>query len=256
MSHPQFQSSPSGIMPGQAFHFSDPQFMPAFQPSPSSMYPQYHDFSGHPSPSHTGSIAPQRTYSESDQHRSSASILQHPNQMQQHPHGAASETVRMIPPVPAIINNSSGLPINLSQGAVQTESRGIFIGNLPYSTNWRDLRGHLSSAGRIIRCDVPRKPNNKGRGYATVLFTSAEDAARACEMFNGTIFQGRPMRVRLDTYANTKTAKTPTVGSGSAGSGGSMSGGNQSSFFTDGDTETGQIKQEPEEGGRKSSASV
>ncbi|EPS43903.1 hypothetical protein H072_2110 [Dactylellina haptotyla CBS 200.50] len=175
------------------------------------------------------------------------------NQRIHHPNPAA------IPPTPMFINNAAGVPVNLSHGAVQTESRGIFIGNLPYNTHWRDLRTFLSPAGTIIRCDVPRKPNNKGRGYATVLFSSAEDAERACDMFNGTMYQGRQIRVRLDTYANTKSvdagATVASASTASASGGGSGSGGNQSSFFTDGDADGG-AKQGEDQGRRKSSASV
>ncbi|KAF3090493.1 hypothetical protein TWF569_004415 [Orbilia oligospora] len=165
-----------------------------------------------------------------------------------------------IPPTPVFVNNASGVPVNLSHGGVQTESRGIFIGNLPYNTHWKDLRTFLSPAGNIIRCDVPRKPNNKGRGYATVLFASSQEAERACEMFNGTMYQGRQIRVRLDTYANTKAVEVgSTVASASTGSasvGGSGSGGNQSSFFTDGDVDQEKQKTADNQGGRKSSASV
>ncbi|KAK6537014.1 hypothetical protein TWF281_001218 [Arthrobotrys megalospora] len=165
-----------------------------------------------------------------------------------------------IPPTPVFVNNASGVPVNLSHGAVQTESRGIFIGNLPYNTHWKDLRTFLSPAGNIVRCDVPRKPNNKGRGYATVLFATSGEAERACEMFNGTMYQGRQIRVRLDTYANTKAVDVGgTVASASTGSasvGGSGSGGNQSSFFTDGDVDQEKKEGGEHQGGRKSSASV
>ncbi|KAK6537828.1 hypothetical protein TWF694_010730 [Orbilia ellipsospora] len=165
-----------------------------------------------------------------------------------------------IPPTPVFINNAAGVPVNLSHGAVQTESRGIFIGNLPYNTHWRDLRTFLSPAGNIIRCDVPRKPNNKGRGYATVLYSSAREAEQACDLFNGTMYQGRQIRVRLDTYANTKVADTggqvTSASTGSVSGGGSGSGGNQSSFFTDGDVEQGGNQGEDQGGRRKSSASV
>ncbi|KAF3901627.1 hypothetical protein ABW21_db0205836 [Orbilia brochopaga] len=201
---------------------------------------------------------------------------QHRYQVNQHANVDAyrhqpPQMLAAIPPAPLVINNSAGVPVNLSHGAVQTENRGIFIGNLPYNTHWRDLRTFLSSAGNIVRCDVPRKPNNKGRGYATVLFASAEDANRACDMFNGTTFQGRQIRVRLDTYANTKSMDVgggaaaaggggaqQTAGSGSAGSGsgggGSRSGGNQSSFFTEGDVERDSTQED--QGCGRSSASV
>ncbi|KAK6361155.1 hypothetical protein TWF730_004899 [Orbilia blumenaviensis] len=165
-----------------------------------------------------------------------------------------------IPPTPVFVNNASGVPVNLSHGGVQTESRGIFIGNLPYNTHWKDLRTYLSPAGTIVRCDVPRKPNNKGRGYATVLFATSEEAERACEMFNGTMYQGRQIRVRLDTYANTKSVEVggpvASASTGSASVGGSGSGGNQSSFFTDGDVDQEKKEGGDHQGGRKSSASV
>ncbi|KAK6351603.1 hypothetical protein TWF718_004760 [Orbilia javanica] len=165
-----------------------------------------------------------------------------------------------IPPTPVFVNNASGVPVNLSHGGVQTESRGIFIGNLPYNTHWKDLKTFLSPAGNIVRCDVPRKPNNKGRGYATVLFATSEEAEKACEMFNGTMYQGRQIRVRLDTYANTKAVEVgSTVASTSTGPasvGGSGSGENQSSFFTDGDVDQEKQIGGDHQGGRKSSASV
>ncbi|KAK6503555.1 hypothetical protein TWF481_008569 [Arthrobotrys musiformis] len=188
-------------------------------------------------------------------------------QQQQYSQGSSQDGHRFstiqpvaIPPTPVFVNNASGVPVNLSHGGVQTESRGIFIGNLPYNTHWKDLRTFLSPAGNIVRCDVPRKPNNKGRGYATVLFATSEEAERACDMFNGTMYQGRQIRVRLDTYANTKAVEVgstvATASTGSASVGGSGSGGNQSSFFTDGDVDQERQKGGDFQGGRKSSASV
>lgn len=108
------------------------------------------------------------------------------------------------------IPNHDGLPINLSLGAVFTESRGIFVGNLSYSTQWKDLKEYLSVAGRVIRCDVPQGPNGKGKGYATVLFETPEEALNACEIFNGHAYMGRQLRVRVDKFA-------PTSGTGESG---------------------------------------
>lgn len=108
------------------------------------------------------------------------------------------------------IPNHDGLPINLSLGAVFTESRGIFVGNLSYNTQWKDLKEYLSVAGRVIRCDVPQGPNGKGKGYATVLFETPEEALNACEIFNGHPYMGRQLRVRIDKFA-------PTSGTGESG---------------------------------------
>lgn len=103
------------------------------------------------------------------------------------------------------IPNNDGLPVNLSSGAVITESRGIFVGNLSYNTSWKDLKAHLSTVGKVIRCEVPQSPNGKGKGYATVLFESPEDAVAAVEMFNETPYLGRNLRVRIDKFAPTTT---------------------------------------------------
>ncbi|KAF3903757.1 hypothetical protein ABW20_dc0101486 [Dactylellina cionopaga] len=244
-------------IPQILFNQGDMQLVPSFYGPPSTGNYLY----GHPTASRPTFIAPLQYHSTGQQHPQVFSggqqqFMQHGNRegTQYSPTQPAA-----IPPTPVFINNAAGVPVNLSHGGVQTESRGIFIGNLPYNTHWRDLRTFLGPAGTIIRCDVPRKPNNKGRGYATVLFASAGDAERACEMFNGTMYQGRQIRVRLDTYANTKSAEAgATVASAStdsASGGGSGSGGNQSSFYPDGDVNK-DGKQGEGQGRRKSSASV
>ncbi|KAF3941684.1 hypothetical protein ABW19_dt0209425 [Dactylella cylindrospora] len=247
-----FPQYPAPNMNPTFFGYGEPQLMPSFHPqSPVHQYPFSPTTS---SPVQNLPLQQHRATSsfQQPQHRSSYTSPHTGFSTVGSPRTVA--TTASIPPTPMFVTTSSGLPVNLSYGAVQTENRGIFIGNLPYNTHWRDLKTYLSPAGTIVRCDVPRKPNNKGRGYATVLFSSTEEANRACELFNGTTFQGRQIRVRLDTYANTKSvaAAEGTAGSGSAGSG---SGGNQSSFFTEGDTEQEAV-QKGDQGGRKSAASV
>ena len=41
-------------------------------------------------------------------------------------------------------------------------------------------------------------PDNRSRGYGTVLLASAEDAGRAIDMFNGYEWQSRMLEVRVD----------------------------------------------------------
>ncbi|TGZ79953.1 hypothetical protein EX30DRAFT_297202, partial [Ascodesmis nigricans] len=72
---------------------------------------------------------------------------------------------------------------------------------LSYTTQWKDLKDYLSSVGRVLRCEVPQGANGKGKGYATVLFETAEEAERAVGVFNGREYMGRCLRVRHDKFA-------------------------------------------------------
>jgi len=49
-----------------------------------------------------------------------------------------------------------------------------------------------------LRADVSLGPDNRSRGYGTVLLATAEDAGRAVDMFNGYSWQTRVLEVRLD----------------------------------------------------------
>ncbi|EJC99311.1 RNA-binding domain-containing protein [Fomitiporia mediterranea MF3/22] len=74
----------------------------------------------------------------------------------------------------------------------------LFAGNLPYRVRWQDLKDLFRRAGTVLRADVSLSPDNRSRGYGTVLLASAEDAGRAVDMFNGYNWQGRVLEVRLD----------------------------------------------------------
>ncbi|KAG8822736.1 hypothetical protein FRC19_005354 [Serendipita sp. 401] len=56
----------------------------------------------------------------------------------------------------------------------------LFVGNLPYRVRWQDLKDLFRKAGgTVLRADVSLGPDNRSRGYGTVLLASAEDAGRA-----------------------------------------------------------------------------
>ncbi|KZV95857.1 RNA-binding domain-containing protein, partial [Exidia glandulosa HHB12029] len=74
----------------------------------------------------------------------------------------------------------------------------LFVGNLPYRVRWQDLKDLFRKAGTVLRADVSLGPDNRSRGYGTVLFGNADDAARAVEMFNGYSWQSRTLEVRPD----------------------------------------------------------
>jgi RNA recognition motif-containing protein len=63
---------------------------------------------------------------------------------------------------------------------------------------WQDLKDLFRKAGTVLRADVSLGPDNRSRGYGTVLLATAEDAGKAVDMFNGYLWQTRVLEVRLD----------------------------------------------------------
>ncbi|KAF7316402.1 Telomere maintenance protein [Mycena indigotica] len=88
---------------------------------------------------------------------------------------------------------ADGRPIPLRDTRTQ-----LFVANLPYRVRWQDLKDLFRRAGTVLRADVSLGPDNRSRGYGTVLLATAEDAGRAVDMFSGYSWQGRILEVRAD----------------------------------------------------------
>ncbi|KIK68533.1 hypothetical protein GYMLUDRAFT_154317 [Collybiopsis luxurians FD-317 M1] len=89
----------------------------------------------------------------------------------------------------------------------------LFVGNLPYRVRWQDLKDLFRKAGTVLRADVSLGPDNRSRGYGTVLLASAEDAGRAIDMFNGYSWQTRILEVRPDRLPPDLDSLNPNPGS-------------------------------------------
>ncbi|EIN08499.1 RNA-binding domain-containing protein, partial [Punctularia strigosozonata HHB-11173 SS5] len=100
----------------------------------------------------------------------------------------------------------------------------LFVGNLPYRVRWQDLKDLFRKAGTVLRADVSLGPDNRSRGYGTVLLASAEDAGRAIDMFNGYSWQTRVLEVRPDRLGEGADPLS-AVGSGMGGVGTPIGGG-------------------------------
>jgi len=112
----------------------------------------------------------------------------------------------LFPPSQIAHTNADGTPINLSRGAVPTEARGVFIHELNYDATCADVANLMRQAGKVDRCDInTHTSTTRSRGSATATFCGVEEANRAVEMFNGTMFMGRRIRVRLDREVNSLT---------------------------------------------------
>ncbi|KAF8069159.1 hypothetical protein FPV67DRAFT_1414438, partial [Lyophyllum atratum] len=84
------------------------------------------------------------------------------------------------------------------QGPLKDTRTQLFVGNLPYRVRWQDLKDLFRRAGTVLRADVSLGPDNRSRGYGTVLLATAEDAGRAIDLFNGYSWQTRILEVRPD----------------------------------------------------------
>jgi len=79
--------------------------------------------------------------------------------------------------------------------------RQVYVGNLPYTTTWQELKDHFRSVGRVVRADTLTGADGRSKGSGTVLFESRHDAQKAIEVLNNTEFQGRTIFIQEDKFA-------------------------------------------------------
>lgn len=80
---------------------------------------------------------------------------------------------------------------------MSNESR-LFVGNLPYQTQQKDLMEYFTQAGVVSSVDVMLdKFTGRSRGFAFVEMSTSAEAARAVEMFHNQEFQGRTLTVNI-----------------------------------------------------------
>ncbi|CDW77189.1 rnp domain protein [Stylonychia lemnae] len=74
-------------------------------------------------------------------------------------------------------------------------ARSIFIKNVDYSTNKRDLEDHFKDCGSITRCKIATdKATGQPLGYAYIEFATNEGAQRS-KLLNDSLFKGRQITV-------------------------------------------------------------
>lgn len=66
---------------------------------------------------------------------------------------------------------------------------------LPYRSNWYDLKEFFAPAGAVLRADTHFYPDGKSKGTGVVTFATSEAATAAIAMA-GKDFMGRPIGVR------------------------------------------------------------
>lgn len=72
----------------------------------------------------------------------------------------------------------------------------IYVGNLPYSVDSRELREAFEAYGAVSSAEVIfDRRTKRSRGYGFVEMDNDQDARRAIDALNGSDYQGRELRV-------------------------------------------------------------
>jgi RNA recognition motif-containing protein len=99
----------------------------------------------------------------------------------------------------------------------------LFVGNLSYQTQERDLQDHFSAAGVVTNVNLMLdRVTGKSRGFAFVEFSTPDEANRAVEMFHGKDLGGRALTVNI---ARPREERAPGGGGGGGFRGGGGGGG-------------------------------
>jgi hypothetical protein len=93
--------------------------------------------------------------------------------------------------MPVYSANTYGLPVNVRDGAILTEARGIFISNLSYDCTLEDLFSILLTVGNPVDYKL-------FKGFATATFRSQDLAQDAADNLNKVEHMGKTLNVRMD----------------------------------------------------------
>ena len=87
---------------------------------------------------------------------------------------------------------------------LQDEAKGaqVFVGNLPFSVTWQDLKERFEEVGKVVRSDV-LTAKGRSKGFGRVTFESDADVSTC--------------NARLKQQLNTSTRRNGTVASSPCG---------------------------------------
>ncbi|KAF8948934.1 hypothetical protein BGZ47_001143 [Haplosporangium gracile] len=111
---------------------------------------------------------------------------------------------------------STGTAAGTGAARRDVNTRQIYVANLPYSINWKDLKDLFRKAGPVDRADIFQDKEGRSRGTGTVSFGSSHDVGRAISMFNGYDWHGRRIEVREDKFGPPAGGQRPTQPSSSS----------------------------------------
>lgn len=85
----------------------------------------------------------------------------------------------------------------------------VFVGNLPYSMRWQDLKDMFRECGDIERADVREGPGGRSKGFGTVVFRTQEAADAAIQKYDNHDLMGRRLEVRHGKFSKSAAVAAP-----------------------------------------------
>merc|ERR1711879_319887 len=82
------------------------------------------------------------------------------------------------------------------RSSIKDPSKVIWVGGLSEGTTYQELKAHGEQAGSAKWAEVY---NNKGKGTGVIGYATAEEAAGAAAMLNGSLLKGAV--IQTDAYA-------------------------------------------------------
>lgn len=87
-----------------------------------------------------------------------------------------------------------------SQG-VATSGR-VYVGNLAWSVNWRELVDHFSTVGEVVFAEILTGVRDRSMGCAIVMYKTTKEAQKAVDELTDTSINDRKIYVREDREQN------------------------------------------------------
>ncbi|XP_068459976.1 uncharacterized protein [Clinocottus analis] len=133
-----------------------------------------------------------------------------------------------------------------------SDERKLYVGNLSYKTEEKDLEVHFEKYGTILKCAVIRdRETEASRGFGFVTFENLEDGKAAIDGLDGTSLDGRTIRVSVATNRG-EGGGGGHGGGGYHGGGGGGNGYQSGGYRRDGSRSGGYQSGGPRSGGYQS----
>jgi len=99
--------------------------------------------------------------------------------------------------------NGEAIPRRAPQRQQQSQPSGfrVYVGNLPFSMVWQELKEMGRQIGAVQRADLAVDASGRSRGFGVLTFSHAEDAFKCIATLNKSTYQGRELFVKVDEQA-------------------------------------------------------
>lgn len=78
------------------------------------------------------------------------------------------------------------------------ESYNVYVGNLPFSASWQDLKDLGKMVGSVLAADIATDASGRSRGFGILTYANLKDAYACIGALNGRVFENRALIVKED----------------------------------------------------------